>query len=119
VLAAVEAELQADAELAAAFCAFAGVTASAAMPKVERLPARGKPAGWLAFLRRRVMLVVVATGVLVAVLALTLAACSAGRPAACDRSYAFAPACHGPSGAPVGVAGQVRVSYPPPGYGHR
>ena len=39
VLAAIQNELQADAELAAAFSAFTSVTFDAAMPEAERLPA--------------------------------------------------------------------------------
>src|ERR1700757_3409589 len=45
VLAAVQNELQADAELAAAFSAFTSVTVGAAMPKIERLPAWRSLAG--------------------------------------------------------------------------
>ena len=117
VLAAIQNELQADAELAAAFSAFTSVTAGAAMPKTERLPARSTLAGWRAFLKRRIMLVAVVGAALVAVLALALAASSAGRQTGCDPAYAFAPACHGPSGAPAGVGGQLQTSYLPPAYG--
>ena len=118
VLAAIQNELQADAELAAAFSAFAGVTAGAAMPKAERLPARSTLTGWRAFLKRRIMIVVAAVAALAAVLALALAASSAGRQTPCDPAYAFAPACHGPSWSPAGVGGQLQASYPPPAYGH-
>jgi hypothetical protein len=110
VLAAVQNELQADAELAAAFSAFTSVTVGAAMPKIERLPAWSSLAGWRAFLKRRIMLVVVVGAALVAVLALALAlaAASAGRQTGCDPAYAFAPACHGSSWAPAGVGGHAR-----------
>lgn len=118
VLAAIQDELQADGELAAAFSAFTSVTAGAVMPKIERLPARSTLAGWRAFLKRRIMLVVVVGAVLVGVLALALAACAAGRSTPCDSAYAFAPACHGPSWAPAGVGGQLQAPYPPPAYGH-
>ena len=109
VLAAVQNELQADAELAAAFSAFTSVTVGAAMPKIERLPAWRSLAGWRAFLKRRIMLVVVVGAALVAVLALALAlaAASAGRQTGCDPAYAFAPACHGSSWAPAGVGGHA------------
>ena len=107
-LAAVQNELQADAELAATFSAFTSVTAGAAMPKVERLPARSTLAGWRAFLKRRIMLVLVVAAALVAVLALALAASSTGRQTGCDPAYAFAPACHGSSWAPAGVGGHAR-----------
>jgi hypothetical protein len=118
VLAAIQNELQADAELAAAFSAFTSATVGAAMPKAERLPTRSTLAGWRAFLKRRIMLVVAAVAALAAVLALALAASSAGRQTPCDPAYAFAPACHGPSWAPADVGGQLRASYPPPAYGH-
>lgn len=118
VLAAIQNELQADAELAAVFSAFTSVTAGAVMPKIERLPARSTLAGWRAFLKRRIMLVVGVVAGLVAVLALALAASSSGGQTRCDPAYAFAPACHGPSWAPPGVGGQVQASYPPPAYGH-
>ena len=108
VLAAAQNELQADAELAALFSAFISVTVGAAMPKFERLPAWRSPAAWRAFLKRRIMLVVVAGATLVAVLALALAASSAGRQTPCDPAYAFAPACHGSSWAPAGVGGHAR-----------
>lgn len=118
VLAAIQNELQADAELAAAFSAFTSATVGAAMPKAERPAARSTLAGWRAFLKRRIMLVVAAVAALAAVLALALAASSAGRQTPCDPAYAFAPACHGPSWAPADVGGQLRASYPPPAYGH-
>jgi hypothetical protein len=118
VLAAIQNELQADAELAAAFSAFTSVTAGAAMPKIERLSARSRLAGWRAFLKWRIMLVVGVVAGLVAVLALALAASSPAGQTRCDPAYAFAPACHGPSWAPPGVGGQVQASYPPPAYGH-
>ena len=110
VLAAVQAELQADAELAALFSAFISVTVGAAMPKFERLPAWRSPAAWRAFLKRRITLVVVVAAALVAVLALALAlaASSTGRQTGCDPAYAFAPACHGSSWAPAGVGGHAR-----------
>jgi ferric-dicitrate binding protein FerR (iron transport regulator) len=118
VLAAIQNELQADAELATAFSAFTSATVGAAMPKAERLPARSTLAGWRAFLKRRIMIVVAAVAALAAVLALALAASSAGRQTRCDPAYAFAPACHGPSWTPADVGGQLRASYPPPAYGH-
>ena len=118
VLAVIQNELQADAELAAAFSAFASVTVGAAMPKAERQPARSTLAGWRAFLKRRIMIVVAVVAALAAVLALALAASSAGRQTPCDPAYAFAPACHGPSWTPAGVGGQLQASYPPPAYGH-
>jgi hypothetical protein len=108
ILAAVQNELQADAELAAAFSAFTSVTVGAAMPKIERLPAWRSVAGWRAFLKRRIVLIVVVGAALVAALALALAASSAGRPTRCDPAYAFAPACHGSSWAPAGVGGHAR-----------
>ena len=120
VLAAIQNELQADAELAAAFSAFTSVTSGAAMPKAERLPARSTLAGWRgccrAVLKRRIMIVVAVVAALAAVLALALAASSAGAAALrCDPAYAFAPACHGPSWAPAGVGGQLQgLPYPPP-----
>jgi len=117
VLAAIQNELQADAELAAAFSAFTSVTVGAAMPKTERLPARGTLAGWRAFLKRRLMLVVAVVAALVAVLGLALAASSSGGQTRCDPAYAFAPACHGPSWTPGGVGGQLQASYLPPAYG--
>ena len=117
VLAAIQTELQADAALAAAFSAFTSVTAGAAMPRIERLPARSTLAGWRAFLKLRIMLVVVVGAALVAVLTLALAASSAGRQTPCDPAYVFAPACHGPSWAPAGVGGQLQTSHLPPAYG--
>jgi hypothetical protein len=118
VIAAIQNELQADAELAAAFSAFTSVTAGAAMPKVERLPARSTLAGWRTFLKRRIMLVAAVVAALVAVLALVLAAASSsGGQTRCDPAYAFAPACHGSSWSPAGVGGQVQASYLPPAYG--
>lgn len=112
VLAATQSELQADADLAAAFSAFTSVTFGAAMPKAERLPARSTLAGWRgcrrAFLSRRIMFVVAVVVALAAVVALALAASSPGRQqTSCDPAYAFAPACHGPSWAPAGVGGQL------------
>lgn len=115
VLAAIQDELQADAELAAAFSAFTSVTFGAAMPKAERLPVRSTLAGWRgccrAALNRRIMLVVAVVAALAAVLALVLAASSlAGQHTSCEPAYsfAFAPACHGPSWAPAGVGGQLQ-----------
>lgn len=119
VLAAIQDELQADAELAATFSAFASMTAGAAMPKIERLSARSALAGRRAFLNWRIMLVVGVVAGLVAVLALALTASSPAGQARCDPAYAFAPACHGPSWAPLGVKGQVQASYlPPASYGY-
>ncbi len=77
VLATIENELQADADLAAAFSAFTSVTFGAAIPKAERLPAWSMLAGWRGccrVLNRRIMLVVAVVAVLAAVLALVLAA---------------------------------------------
>jgi hypothetical protein len=112
VLAAIQNELQADAELSAAFSAFTSVTCGAAMPKAEQLPARSTLAGWRrccrAFLNRRIMLVVAVVAALAAVVALALAASSPGRQqTSCDPAFAFAPACHGPSWAPADVGGQL------------
>ena len=108
VLAAVQDELQADAELAAVFSAFTSVTVGAAMPKFERLPTWRSLAAWRAFLKRRIVLIAVLGAALVAVLALALAAASAGRQTGCDPAYAFAPACHGSSWAPAGAGGHAR-----------
>jgi hypothetical protein len=121
VLAAVQNELQADAELAAAFSAFTSVTFGAAMPKAERLPARSTLAGWRgccrAALNRRIMIVVAVVAALAAVLALVLAASwMGGQHTSCEPAYAFAPACHGPSWAPAGVGGQLQgLPYSPTG----
>ena len=116
VLAAIQNELQADAELAAAFSAFTSVTAGAAMPKAKRLQARSTLAGWRAFGKWRIVLVAAVVAALVAVVALTLAASSPGGQTRCQPAYAFAPACHGPSWSP-GVGGQVQASYLPPAHG--
>jgi hypothetical protein len=118
VLAAIQNELQADAELAGVFSAFASVTVGAAMPKTERLSVRSTLARWRGFLTWRIMLVVALVAALAAVLALALAASSSGGQVRCDPTYAFAPACHGPSRAPAGVGGQLRGPYPPSAYGH-
>jgi hypothetical protein len=125
VLAAIQNELQADAELAAAFSAFTSVTFGAAMPEAERLPARGALAGWRrcrrAFLNRRIMPVVAVVAALVAMLALGLAmaltASSPGGQTRCDPAYAFASTCSGPSSAPAGVGGPPQWSSLPPAYG--
>jgi len=123
VLAAIQNELQADADLAASFSAFTSVTLGAAMPKAERLSAPNTLAGWRrcrAFLNRRIMLVVAAVAASATVLALGLAlaltASSPGGQTRCDPAYAFAPACPGPSSAPAGVGGQLQWSSPPPAY---
>jgi hypothetical protein len=122
VLAAIENELQADADLAAAFSAFTSVTYGAAIPKAERLPARSMLAGWRGccrILNRRIMLVVAVMAPLAAILALVLAASSPGaQPTGCAPAYAFAPACHGPSWAPAGVGGQLQGSSIPPTYAY-
>ena len=124
VLAAIQNELQADADLAAAFSAFTSVTRGAAMPKTERLPARSTQAGWRrccrAFLNRRIMLVVAVVAAPAAMLAFGLAvaltASSPGGQTGCHPAYAFASACSGPSSAPAGVGGQLQWSSPPPAY---
>lgn len=122
VLAAIENELQADADLAAAFSAFTSVTYGAAMPKAERLPARSMLAGWRGccrVLNRRIMLVVAVMAPLAAILALVLAASSPGaQPTGCEPAYTFAPACHGPGWAPAGVGGQLQGSSIPPTYSY-
>ena len=78
VLAAIQDDLQADTELAAAFSAFNSATVGAAMPKTERLPACSRLAGWRhccrAFLNRRIMLVVAALVPSAALVALALPA---------------------------------------------
>ena len=84
VLAAIQNELQADADLTAAFSAFTSVTLGAAMPKAERVSARSTLACWRrcyrAFLSWRIMLVVAAVAALAAAgLALALTAFIAGR----------------------------------------
>jgi hypothetical protein len=120
VLAAMQNELQADAELAASFSAFASVTSCAAMPKAERLPARRSVRGWRrccrALLNRRIMPAVAVVAVLAAVLALGLAvaltASSPGGQTRCHRAYAFTSACSGPSSAPGGGGGPLRASDP-------
>ena len=116
VLAAIQNELQADTELAAAFSAFTSVTFSAAMPKTERLPARSTLAGWRgccrAALNRRIMIVVAVVAALAAVLALAPAASwMGGQHTSCEPAYAFAPACHGPSWAPGGRGRAASRSY--------
>ena len=114
VLAAISNELQADAELAAAFSAFTSATAGEAMPKAERLPARGTLANCRAFLNRRILLAVAVVAALGAVVALALATSSPGGQASCAPAYASAPACHGPSWSPAGVGGQPQASHLPP-----
>ena len=122
VLAAIQNELQADADLAAAFSAFTSVSFGAAIPKAERLPAWSMLAGWRGccrVLNRRIMLVVAVMAPLTAMLVLVLAASSPGvQPAGCDPAYAFAPACHGPSWAPAGAGGQLQGSSLPPTYAY-
>jgi hypothetical protein len=121
VLAAIQNELQADAELAGSFSAFTSVTSGAAMPKAERLPTRSTLAGWRgccrAALNRRIMIVVAVVAALAAVLALVLAASwMGGQHTSCEPAYAFAPACHGPSWAPAGVGGRLQgLPYSPTG----
>ena len=127
VLAAMQDELQADAELAAAFSAFTSVTSGAAMPEAERLADRSTLAGWRrccrAFLNRRIMLVVATVAasatVLALGLALAMAAPSPGGQTRCDPAYAFASACPGPSWAPSGVGGSLHASNPTPAHGRR
>jgi len=121
VLAAICSELQADADLAAAFSAFTSVTLRAAMPKTEQLPARGALAGWRrcrrALLNRRIIPVVAAVVIPVALLALGLAVAltssSPGGPQTrCD--YVFARACPGASSAPAGGGGPLQAPDRPP-----
>jgi hypothetical protein len=125
VLAAIQNELQADADLAAAFSAFTSVTSGADIPKAERLSARNTLAGWRrccrAFLNRRITLVVAVVAAPAALLALGLAlaltaSSPGGQQTGCEPAYAFASACYGPSGAPAGVGGQLQRSSPPPAY---
>jgi hypothetical protein len=121
VLVAIQDDLQADTELAAAFSAFTSVTSGAAMPKTERLPAWSMLAGWRrccrAFLNRRIMLAVAVMVPLAALVALALAMSSpGGQQTGCAPAYAFAPACQGPAGAPAGV--QLQGSSPPPTYAY-
>ena len=123
VLAAIQNELQADAELAASFSAFTSATSGAAMPKIERLPAWSTLAGWRrcgrAFLNRRIILVVAVLVPLAAMVALALALSSpGGQQTRCQPAYAFAPACHGPSWTPAGAEGQLQGSSPPPTYAY-
>jgi hypothetical protein len=121
VLAAIRSELQADADLAAAFSAFTSVTLRAAMPKTEQLPARGALARWRrcrrALLNRRVIPVVAAVVIPVALLALgltvALTSSSPGGPQTrCD--YVFARACPGASSAPAGGGGPLQAPDRPP-----
>jgi hypothetical protein len=117
VLAAIQNELQADADLAAAFSAFTSVTFGAVMPKAERLPARSTLAGsrrcYRAFLSWRIMFVVAAVAALAAVLALALVASSpGGQQTRCEPAYAFASACYGPSGAPARRGKAASVVFP-------
>jgi len=121
VLAAIQDDLQADTDLAAAFSAFTSATVGAAMPKTERLPAWSRLAGWRrccrAFLNRRIMLVVAVLVPFAALVALALAASSPGaQQTRCEPAYAFAPACHGPSWTPAGV--QLHWSTLPPTYSY-
>jgi hypothetical protein len=125
-LAAIQNELQADTDLAAAVSAFTTVTLGAAMPEAERLPAWRTLAGWRrccrAFLNPRIMLVVATVAASATVLALGLALAltsSPGGQTRCDPAYAFAPACHGPSWAPAGVGGSLQASNLPPAHGRR
>jgi hypothetical protein len=121
VLAAIQNELQADTDLAAAFSAFTSVTFGAVMPEAERLPARSTLAGWRrwcrAFLNRRIMLVVAIVAVLALGLAVALTPSSSGGQTRCDTAYAFASACSGPSSAPAGVGGQLQTSDLPAAHG--
>lgn len=121
VLAAIQDDLQADTELAAAFSAFTSATVGAAMPKTERLPAWSRLAGWRrccrAFLNRRIMLVVAVLVPFAALVALALAASSPGtQQTRCEPAYAFAPACHGSPWTPAGV--QLHWSTLPPTYSY-
>jgi len=125
ILAAIQNELQADADLAASFSAFTSVTSGADMPKAERLSARNTLAGWRrccpAFLNRRIMLVVAVVAAPAALLALGLALAltaysPGGQQTGCEPAYAFASACYGLSGAPAGVGGQLQWSSPPSAY---
>lgn len=116
VLAAIQNELQADAELAAEFSAFTSVTSGAAMPKTERVPAWSPLAGWRgvgrAFLNRRIMLIVAVMAPLAALVALALATSSpGGQQTRCEPASKFVSACHGPSWTPAGAGGQVGLPY--------
>ena len=122
VLAAIRRELQADADLAAAFSAFTSVTLRAAMPKIEQLPARGALAGWRrgrAFASRRFVAVVAAVVIPAALLTLGLAVAltassPGGQQTRCDPAYAFARACPGASSVPAGGGGPLQASDRPP-----
>ena len=121
VLAAIQDDLQADTELAAAFSLFTSATSGAAMPRIERLPTWRTLAGWRAgcraLLNRRIMLVVAVLVPFAALVALALAASSLGaQQTRCEPAYAFAPACHGPSWTPAGV--QLQGSTLPPTYSY-
>lgn len=121
VLAAIQDDLQADTDLAAAFSAFTSATVGAAMPKTERMPTWSRLADWRrccrAFLNRRIMLVVAVLVPSAALVALALAASSPGaQQTRCEPAYAFAPACHGPSWTPAGV--QLQGSTLPPTYSY-
>jgi hypothetical protein len=119
-LAAIRSDLQADADLAAAFSAFTSVTLGAAMPEAERLPAWSMLAGWRrccrAFRNWRIMLAVTMMAAVAAVLALGLAlaptASSPGGQTRCDPAYAFAVACPAPPSAPGSVGGPPHASAP-------
>jgi hypothetical protein len=122
-LAAIRSELQADADLAAAFSAFTSVALGAAMPKAEQLSALGTLAGWRrccrVLLNRRIMLVVAAVVIPAALLALGLAVAltassPGGQQTRCDPVYAFARACPGASSAPAGGGGPLQASDRPP-----
>ena len=120
VLAAIQNELQADAELTAGFSAFASVTSGTAMPKTERLPAWSALAGrrrlGRAFLNWRIMLGVAVMASFAGMLAWALAASSpGGQQARCEPAYGFAPACQGSSWAPTSVRGQLGLPYRPDG----
>jgi len=121
VLAAIQDDLQADTDLAAAFSAFTSATVGAAMPKTERMPTWSRLADWRrccrAFLNRRIMLVVAVLAPFAALVALALAVSSPGsQQTRCEPAYAFAPACHGPSWTPAGV--QPQGSTLPPTYSY-
>jgi hypothetical protein len=123
VLAAIQDDLQADTDLAAAFSAFTSATVGAAMPKTERLLAWSRLTDWRrccrAFLNRRIMLVVAVLVPFAALVALAVAESSPGaQQARCEPAYAFAPACHGPSWTPAGVQRQGSTLPPAYSYGH-
>jgi hypothetical protein len=136
VLAAIQNELQADADLAASFSAFASVTLGTAMPKAERLPARGTLPGWRrgwrrcwrhcwrALLNRRIMPAVAVVAALAAALAVALAVAltassPGGQTPSCHPVYAVASVCSGSSSAPAGVGGPLQASDLPHVHGGR